>query len=116
MWMVIVQYSHNTSRPVRVASSRPGTDACGRSHGCTAPRQDSISADYDINDDLTHDLLQINKGAIKLGPTPVFVSGTVDSKPMPTQVDINLKAHDISITEAAHLAAADGMAFSPEPR
>jgi AsmA protein len=72
-----------------------------------------IRADYDINDDLTQDLLRINKGAIKLGPTPVFVSGTVDSKPTSAQLDINLRAQDISITEAAHLAAAAGMAFSP---
>jgi AsmA protein len=72
-----------------------------------------VSADYDLNDDLTHDLLRINKGAIKLGPTPVLVSGTVDSKPTPALLDINLQAHDVSITEAAHLAAAAGMAFSP---
>jgi AsmA protein len=72
-----------------------------------------ISADYDINDDLTHDLLRINKGAIKLGQTPVSISGTVDSRSMPAQLDLNLKADDISITEAARLAAAAGMAFSP---
>ena len=72
-----------------------------------------ISADYDLHDDLTNDLLRINKGEIKLGPTPVLVSGTVNSKPTPAQLDINLKADDISITEAARLAAADGVAFSP---
>jgi AsmA protein len=72
-----------------------------------------VNADYDLSDDLTNDLLRINKAAIKLGPTPVFVSGTVNSKPTPAQLDIKVKADDISITEAARLAAAAGMAFSP---
>ncbi len=72
-----------------------------------------VNADYDLSDDLTNDLLRINKGAIKLGSTPVFVSGTLNFKPTPAQVDIKLKADDISITEAARLAAAGGMAFSP---
>ena len=72
-----------------------------------------VNADYDLSDDLTNDLLRINKGAIKLGPTPVFISGTVNSKPTPAQLDIKLQANDISITEAARLAAAAGMAFSP---
>ena len=72
-----------------------------------------VNADYDLSDDLTNDLLRINRGAIKLGPTPVFVSGTVNSRPTPAQLDIKLQADDISITEAARLAAAAGMAFSP---
>src|SRR5262249_31937982 len=72
-----------------------------------------FNADYDLRDDLTDNLLRINKGAIKLGPTPVFVSGTINSKSTPAQVDGTLKADDISITEAARLAAAAGMAFSP---
>jgi AsmA protein len=72
-----------------------------------------VNADYDLSDDLTNDLIRINKGAIKLGPAPVFVSGTVNSKPTPAQLDLKLKADDISITEVAHLAAAAGMAFSP---
>jgi len=72
-----------------------------------------ISADYDLSDDLTNDLLQINRGAIKLGATPVFLSGTLNSRPTPAQVNIEIKADDISPTEAARLAAAAGVAFSP---
>jgi hypothetical protein len=71
-----------------------------------------INLDYDINDDLKNDLLTINKGAIELGPTPLFVTGTVNSKPTPVQLDVNLKASDVSIVEIARLAAAAGMAFS----
>ena len=75
-----------------------------------------INLDYDVNDDLPNDLLTINKGAIKLGPTPVFVTGTVNSKPTPAQLDLNLKASDVSIVEIARLAAAAGMAFSADTK
>jgi AsmA-like C-terminal region len=72
-----------------------------------------ISTDYDLSDDLANDLLRIGKGAIKLGPTPISITGTINSKPTPARLDINLRATDISITEAARLAAAAGTAFSP---
>ena len=72
-----------------------------------------INADYDVSDDLTNDLLRINKGAIKLGPTPLSVTGTVNHKPTPAQLDLNLKASDVSIAEIARLAAAAGIAFAP---
>jgi AsmA protein len=72
-----------------------------------------ITADYDVSDDLQNDMLRINKGAIKLGPTPVFITGTMNSKPTPALVDLNLKASDVSIAEIARLAAAAGIAFAP---
>jgi len=75
-----------------------------------------INLDYDVNDDLKNDLLTISKGAIKLGPTPLFVTGTVNSKPTPVQLDVNLKASDVSIVEIARLAAAAGMAFSADTK
>jgi len=72
-----------------------------------------INVDYDVSDDLVNDLLKINKGAIKLGPTPVSVTGTMNSKPTPAQVDMELKASSVSISEIARLAAAAGVAFAP---
>ena len=72
-----------------------------------------ISMDYDVSDDLNEDVLKIAKGAIKLGPTPLFVSGTVNSKSTPAVLNLNLKASDVSIAEIARLAAAAGTAFSP---
>jgi AsmA protein len=72
-----------------------------------------INADYDVSDDLNSDLLRINKGAIKLGPTPLSVTGTLNSKPTPAQLDVNLKTNDVSIQEIARLAAAAGIAFAP---
>ena len=72
-----------------------------------------INVDYNVTDDQSNDLLSIAKAAIKLGPTPLFVTGTVNSKPTPVQLDLNLRANDVSIAEIARLAAAAGMAFSP---
>jgi len=72
-----------------------------------------INADYDVSDDVPNDLLRINKFAIKLGPTPLSVTGTVNHRPTPAQLDVNLKANDVSIAEIARLAAAAGIAFAP---
>jgi AsmA protein len=72
-----------------------------------------INADYNVSDDVENDLLQIDKGAIKLGQTPLFVTGTVNHKPTPAQLDVNLKAQNVSIAEVARLAAAAGIAFAP---
>jgi AsmA protein len=72
-----------------------------------------INLDYDVSDDLTNDVLRINKGAIKLGPTPLSVTGTVNTKPTPAQLDLNVKAANVTIAEIARLAAAAGTAFAP---
>lgn len=72
-----------------------------------------INADFDVNEDLANAVLRINRGTIKLGPTPLFVSGNVNSKPTPSQLELSLKANDVSIAEIARLAAAAGVAFSP---
>jgi AsmA protein len=72
-----------------------------------------INVDYDVSDDLPNDLLTIKQGAIKLGPTPVSVSGTMNSKPTPAQLNLDLKANNVSIAEIARLAAAAGIAFAP---
>jgi AsmA protein len=72
-----------------------------------------INMDYDVSDDLPNDLLTIKQGAIKLGPTPLSVSGTMNSKPTPAQLNLDLKANNVSIAEIARLAAAAGIAFAP---
>jgi len=75
-----------------------------------------ITADYDVNDDLATDMLTINKGTVKLGQTPLYATGAVNMKPSPAQLDLNLKANNVSITEIARLAAASGTACRLEPR
>jgi len=72
-----------------------------------------INADYNVSEDLQNDLLGIDKCAIKLGQTPLFITGTVNHKPTPAQLDVNLKASNVSIAEIARLAAAAGIAFAP---
>ncbi len=73
-----------------------------------------ISADFDVTDDLSNDVLQIRKGALKLGSTPLSFNGTVNTRPNPSVVDVNINAQNASIQEAARLAAAFGVAFSAD--
>ena len=72
-----------------------------------------ISLDYDLSDDLNSDVLNISKGNLKLGSTPLSLSGTLDTKPTPAQLDLKVNASNVSIEEAARLAAAFGVAFDP---
>jgi AsmA protein len=72
-----------------------------------------ISAEYDITDDLPADLITIRNTTIKLGTMPILVSGTVNTKPSPAQIDLRIKSDNVSIAEAAKLAAASGVAFAP---
>ena len=75
-----------------------------------------IQADFNVKDDLNSDVIQISKFALKLGSTPVSVSGTVNGRPNPAIVDVNVSASDASIQEMARLASAFGVAFSPNTK
>ncbi|HYL92246.1 MAG TPA: AsmA family protein, partial [Alphaproteobacteria bacterium] len=70
-----------------------------------------ITLDYDVSDDLSNDLLQVRKGVVKLGSTPLSLAGTINSKNTPAVVDLKITASDASIGEAARLASAFGVAF-----
>jgi AsmA protein len=72
-----------------------------------------IDADYDVSDAVASSLLTIRNGNIHLGSTPLSVTGTVNSKPTPALLDLNLKANNVSMTELAKLAAANGTALAP---
>lgn len=72
-----------------------------------------ITLNYDVTDDLTNDVIQVRKGNIKLGSTPVTIAGTINSKPDPSQIDLKLTAANASIVEMARLASAFGVAFDP---
>ena len=72
-----------------------------------------ITADFDIADNLNTDVIQIKKCDLKLGSTPLSVNGTVNTHPATSVVDVNLSASNASIQDAARLAAAFGVAFSP---
>ena len=53
-----------------------------------------ISADFDIADNLNSDVIQIRKCALKLGSTPLPVNGTINTRPNPSVVDVNLSASE----------------------
>lgn len=71
-----------------------------------------ISTRYEITDDLNADLVTIRNLALKLGSTPFDIAGTADLKSTPAIVDLYVRAKNISIAEAAKLAAASGVAIS----
>ena len=75
-----------------------------------------ITADFDVTDDLNSDLLQIKQGEVKLGSTPLTLSGTLNTHGTPSVADVNVSAKDASIEDAARLAAAFGVAFSPNAK
>src|SRR5262249_49956433 len=70
-----------------------------------------ITLDYDVADDLNSDVIQINKGNLKLGATPITIAGTVNSRPNPAQIDLKVTAANASSAEAARLASAFGVAL-----
>ncbi len=72
-----------------------------------------ITADYDVSDNVARSLLTIRQGNVQLGSTPFSVTGTMDSKPTPAQINLNLKANNVAMTELAKLAAASGAALAP---
>jgi AsmA protein len=73
-----------------------------------------IALDYDIADDLTSDVIQIHKGNLKLGATPISLAGMINTKPTPSQIDLKLTASNASIAEVARLASAFGVAFGKD--
>jgi AsmA protein len=72
-----------------------------------------IRADYDVTDDLPADMITVRNTTLKLGQTPLNINGTVNSKPTPAVLDLNLKANNVSIAEMAKMAAAFGTALPP---
>src|SRR5262249_34541549 len=75
-----------------------------------------ISADFELADDLTNDVLQIKHGSLKLDTTPLSIAGTINSHPTPAVLDIDVKASNASIQDVARLASAFGVAFSPNTK
>jgi len=71
-----------------------------------------IAAQYDLTDELAVDMITIRNMVLKLGPTPLQMTGTVNAKPTPAQIDLQIKANNVALTEAAKLLAASGVALS----
>ena len=72
-----------------------------------------IALDYDVAAKPAEGVININRGTVQLGSTPLSLTGTVDSGSIPISVNLALKSGDVSITEIARLASAFGVAFDP---
>ncbi|MBI2682036.1 MAG: AsmA family protein [Acidobacteriales bacterium] len=56
--------------------------------------------------------VEIEKGEIKLGPTPITVAGSIETSAQPARIAVRVKAASASISEMARLAGAFGVAFN----
>lgn len=72
-----------------------------------------ITLDYDAVDDLSSDVIQLSKGNIKLGSTPIAISGSVNTSNTPAVADLKANTSNVSIAEIGRLASAFGVALSP---
>src|SRR5437868_14909456 len=72
-----------------------------------------IKADYNIGDNLNTDVITISKLNLNLGPTPISINGSVNTRPTPAQLNVHVKASNASLSELARLAGAFGVAFNP---
>jgi AsmA protein len=73
-----------------------------------------VDVDYDLSSDVATGIVQVTNATLKLGPTPISVSGTLNTNPTPLDVDLRLKSGEVSIAEVARLASAFGIAFAPD--
>jgi hypothetical protein len=71
-----------------------------------------IMFDYAMASDLDKGLVNITSATLRLGPTPVELTGSVNVNPNPAEVDLRLKIGDAAVTEVARLASAFGIVFA----
>lgn len=65
-----------------------------------------INADYDLSDNRKQDVLQIHAMTIKLGPTPLSLSGSVNSSTTPANVDLHLTTTNASLEQISQMMGA----------
>ena len=71
-----------------------------------------ITLDFKFDDDMNSGVLRIENGTLKLGPTPVSITGSMNTKLTPAQLDMHVTTQGASLSEIARLAAATGAAFN----
>ncbi len=72
-----------------------------------------ITLDLKANDDTNSGTVQIENGTLKLGTTPVSITGSMNTKATPSQVNMNLAASNVSIAEVVRLASSFGVGLAP---
>jgi uncharacterized protein involved in outer membrane biogenesis len=73
-----------------------------------------VDLNYDLSSEVATGIVQITNATLKLGETPISVTGTLNTNPTPLEVDLRLKSGEVSIAEVARLASAFGIAFAPD--
>jgi uncharacterized protein involved in outer membrane biogenesis len=73
-----------------------------------------VDLDFDLSSEVAAGLVQVTAATLKLGSTPISVTGTINTNPTPMEVDLHLKSGEVSIAELARLASAFGIAFAPD--
>jgi AsmA protein len=72
-----------------------------------------ITLDLKANDDTNSGSVQIENGTLKLGTTPVSITGTMNTKATPSQVNMTVAASNVSIAEVVRLASSFGVGLAP---
>jgi uncharacterized protein involved in outer membrane biogenesis len=73
-----------------------------------------IDADYKLDLDPVRDVVHIQTADLRLGPTPLSVSGDFDAGHTPSTLNMRLNTKSAPITQLAQLAGAFGVAFNPK--
>ena len=72
-----------------------------------------ITLDLKAKDDTNSGSVQIENGTLKLGTTPVSITGSMNTKATPSQVNMDLAASNVSIAEVVRLASSFGVGLAP---
>jgi AsmA protein len=72
-----------------------------------------IDAEYSLQIDQKTDRINVSSGTVKMGPTAVSLTGTIDSAVTPSNLNVRVQTSNASITELSRLAALFGAAFDP---
>lgn len=71
-----------------------------------------IAAEYDFSQAPGSGVIRIERGTLSLGPTPLSVTGEINTAATPAQLNLAAKTRNASIAELARLSAALGLAFN----
>lgn len=67
-----------------------------------------VTVDYKASDDLNKDVIQIDKGAVKLGSTALNVNGSINAHPATSIADLHVVTKNANLAELARLGGASG--------
>jgi hypothetical protein len=72
-----------------------------------------IELDYNLGANVPQSILTIKSATVRLGKTPLSLTGSVNAGTDPPTLDVRMNTKDVSISEIARLASAFGVAFAP---